>query len=62
MIHHDTHLDTKFTFSLGDLNILFSDLSYKQRLELIKSLIYTAPDMHVMKEKVRRSLDNLEVD
>ena len=52
----DKHLDTKFTFRLGDLSCLWTDFSDKQRIEIIKSIIWTAPDMHTFREKVLKTI------
>lgn len=51
------HCETKFTISLEDMRGLWGEANDKQRLELIKSIIWTAPDMHSFYCKVLKALD-----
>jgi hypothetical protein len=54
----DKHNNTIIKFRLETFRFLFEDLSDNQRMELIKSLIWTAPDMHLMFSKVQKELNS----
>lgn len=42
----EDHLNTLITLRLEDLRSIWSDLEDEDRLEIIKSIIWTAPDNH----------------
>ena len=50
------HYDTKIVCRLGDLSGLWVNLNDKQRIEIIKSIIWTAPDMHSFRDKVLKTI------
>ena len=52
------HLGTKLTFELETFMMLFTDLDDNQRLELIKSLIWTSIDAHAMHKRVVNAILN----
>ena len=52
----DKHLDTKISVMLGDMRVLWYDVNDNTRLEILKSLIWTAPDNHKFYEKALKML------
>lgn len=52
------HNDTKITVSLEDLRSIWTDASDRTRLEILKSIIWTAPDMHRFYEKSMKILNS----
>jgi hypothetical protein len=52
------HVDTKLSIHLGDARGLWADASDKVRLEIIKSVIWTAPDMEEFSRKVLHLLES----
>ncbi len=51
-----SHLETKFTLKLEDLQGIWAEATDKQRMELIKSIIWTAPSMHGFYAKVKKEI------
>jgi hypothetical protein len=54
------HLDTKIIITLDNFRSIFEDLSDNARLEVIKSLIWTAPNAYRMWELVKNKIANDE--
>jgi hypothetical protein len=54
----EKHNNTLLRFRLETFRLLFEDLNDQQRLELIKSLIWTAPSQHTMYDNVRKLINN----
>lgn len=52
------HNNTMLKFRLETFRQLFEDLNDKQRMELIKSLIWTSPDMHLFHYKAVQTLSS----
>ncbi len=50
--------ETKLTLNMYDIRFLWSDQSDSTRLEIIKSIIYTAPDMHKFAGKVNKLVNS----
>jgi hypothetical protein len=46
------HAETKISIELQDFSVFFRDMSDDVRLEVIKSIIWTAPNMELMWKKV----------
>jgi len=53
----EKHCNTKITVVLDDMRGLWIQSTDKQRLEIIKSVIWTAPDMQSFYKKVLKELD-----
>jgi len=53
----EKHCNTKITITLEDMRSLWHEANDNQRLEMIKSIIWTAPDMHTFYQKVLKELD-----
>jgi ABC-type Zn2+ transport system substrate-binding protein/surface adhesin len=53
----EKHCDTKIIVRLDDMRGLWTQSTDKQRLEIIKSIIWTAPDMCSFYKKVLKELD-----
>lgn len=51
------HCETKVTLDIESLRSLWSEATDKQRLEMIKSIIWTAPNMEGFYEKVLKELN-----
>ena len=47
----EKHCAIRLIYQLETVRSLWSDLPDKQRLEVLKSVIWTAPDMHGFHEK-----------
>ncbi len=58
----EKHNKTKLTTNLEDLRCLWADWSNAQRLEVIKSLIWTAPDQYDFKIKLLETIDKMDLD
>jgi len=52
----------KITFDLDSYMYQFDELSDKQRLELVKRLIFSAPNAHEFWEKFKKAGKELEED
>lgn len=50
----------KLNISIENMKFLWDDLTEKQRIELIKSLIFTAPDTQEFCGKIKNVIDKLE--
>jgi len=57
---HIKHLNTKLNVSIGDARGLWADANKKHRLEIIKSVIWTAPDMEEFCQEVIKLLESRE--
>jgi hypothetical protein len=44
--------------TIDDIRSLFTELTDEQRLELIKSIIWTSPDMHSFYKKVYKTINS----
>jgi len=57
-MNHNEHLSTPLSFSgeIYDFSHFWAKWSKKQRMEVIKSLIYTAPDSYSFHQKVVKTL------
>ena len=53
----EQHCNMKITITLEDMRNLWSEATDKQRLEMIKSIIWTSPDMYSFYQKVLVALD-----
>ena len=63
---HEKHCNTKIPLTLDQINIIWSELDDKTRMEVLKSVIWTAPDCQsfyekavkvITSEKFRNTLD-----
>ena len=54
----ERHLETKLPITVESFRSLFDDWNEKQRLEVIKALIWTNPDNQGMLELVRKTLND----
>ena len=54
----ERHLETKLPITVESFRYLFDDWNEKQRIEVIKALIWTNPDNQGMLELVRKTLNN----
>ena len=55
---HEKHYNTKLPITLGLFAYTFEEWTDNQRLEVIKSLIWTAPCSQIMHEKAKKLLNS----
>ena len=53
----EKHCNTKITTDIESMRGLWKDATDNQRLEIIKSVIWTAPNMEQFYDKVLKTLD-----
>lgn len=56
----EKHNNTLIKMRLETFRLLFEELNDNQRVELIKSLIWTAPSQHAMYDRVRKLINSGE--
>ncbi len=54
----EKHCRTRMVYSLDTVRSLWADLPDRQRMEVLKSVIWTAPDMHTFHAKAVRVLSS----
>lgn len=54
----EKHNNTKITISMRDMSYLWYDLSDNVRMEMVKSIIWTAPDSHTFYGKLMWCLNS----
>ena len=53
----EKHCNTNITVTLEEMSGLWAEINDRQRLEIIKSIIWTAHDMHGFYDKILKELD-----
>lgn len=57
-MNHEKHANTKINLILDDVSGIWASSSDKVRLEIIKSIVYTADNQRNFREKVVKMLES----